>query len=98
MLLRALTDGAVSGTGTITVENRTLGGVLISTNNTNAAVVVVRVTDSSGHRVFSISSLTPGFHVAPIRLQGPNDKQASQTLYYDISGTGASAQLFEWVE
>lgn len=90
MLLRPLTAGKVSGTGTVTLESRILGGVLITTDNTNAAAVVVRATDSSGAKVFDLSTLSPGFHIAPL--------QAAAQIYYDISGTGASAMLFEWVE
>lgn len=97
MILRPLTPGAVSGTGTLTVGSRTLGGVLISTNNTNAATVVIKTNDSSGYEVFDISTLSPGFHIAPIRLEAPGES-ATETLYYDISGTGASAQLYEWVQ
>jgi hypothetical protein len=91
MLLRPLTNGAVSGTGTVTLQGRLLGGVLITTNNTNAVTVTVQRTDASGTEVFDISTLSPGFHVAPIDV-------GAATLYYSISGTGGAAQLFEWVE
>lgn len=100
MILRPLTEGTVAGTGTLTVKSRILGGVLISTNNTNAVTVVIRTNDSSGYQVFDLSTLSPGFHIAPIRLEGPDGSnvKATETLYYDISGTGGSAQLYEWVQ
>lgn len=91
MLLRPKTAGSVAGTGTIQLEGRILGGVLLSTNNTNAAAVVIRSNDASGAVVFQLSSLSPGFFVAPVDV-------GTRQLYYDISGTGALAQLYEWIE
>jgi hypothetical protein len=91
MLLRPLTNGSVSGTGTITLQGRLLGGVLVTTNNTNAVTITVQRTDSSGTEVFDLSTLSPGFHVAPIDV-------GASVLYYNVSGTGGAAQFFEWVE
>jgi len=92
MVLRPLTDGKISGTGTVSLNyGRLLGGVLVSTDGTNAAAVTVRKVNASGERVFDISTKTPGFFcLSPIDA-------GAQTLYYSITGTGASAQLYEAV-
>ena len=93
MLLKALgTDGALTGTGTLTCESRILGGVLITADGTNNATVIVRKDNSSGDQIFDLVTKTPVFITGPITNKG------SQTLYYDISGTGAAAQFFEWIE
>lgn len=96
MKLRALTDGAVTGTGTATLEanpgaDGLIGGVLISTDGTNAAVVVLRRDNASGKQVFSVSTVQAGMITAPISMEG------TATCYFSVTGTGASAQLFEWV-
>lgn len=92
MLLKPLgATGALTSTGTITCESRVVGGVLITTDGTNAATVVLYRDNSSGAQVFDLSTKSPIFVAAPISL-------GSQTLYYDVSGTGAAAQFFEWVD
>ena len=89
MLLKPMTDGRVSGTGTIACESRIFGGILLSTDGTNAATISVQKDNSNGDPVFEFYSVTAQMVVAPI--------QASDTLYYSISGTNVTAQLFEWV-
>ena len=81
--------GKLSGTGIINLKRKILGGVLISTDSTNAAVVQIRKDNSSGDIIFDESTKNPMFPVVPI--------QAADQIYYNISGTGASAQLFEWM-
>ncbi len=95
MKLLPLTAGAVAGSNTVTLTGQvsaagTIGGVLISTDGTNAAVVVLRKNDGSGTILFDISTKTPIFVVAPIRVDD------TVTVHYAISGTGASAMLYEW--
>ena len=89
MLLKSKTAGKVSGTGTITLDTGILGGVLISTDGTNAAAVVIQKTNSSGEKVLDVSTKQPLWVGAPMDV--------GATMYYDISGTGASAQLYEYV-
>ncbi len=91
MKLRKLTAGRISGTGTIFVESYTIGGVLISTDNTNAAAVTLRRNNATGAQIIDISTITSMWITGPFDLEGTND------LYYSISGTGATAQLYEWV-
>lgn len=97
MLLKPATNGAVTGTGTAPLESRILGGVLISTDGTNAAVVTVQKDNASGRQIFSISTKTPIFISGPIANRD-TDNSTSQVAYYSVTGTGASAQLYEWAE
>jgi len=96
MNLIALTDGRVSGTGTLTLEGAAsaggkLGGVLITTDGTNAAAVTVQRDNASGKTIFSVSTKTPMMVTAPM------DSEATSVLYYSVTGTGAAAQFYEWV-
>lgn len=88
MRLHTLTDGAVTSTGTLTMVQGGFGGALITTDGTNAAVVTV--TESSGRKIFDISTLNPGFIIAPIH-------SSSNVVTYAITGTNAKAQFYEWV-
>ncbi len=90
--LRALTR-AVSDTGSVECGSGTFGGVVVSTDGVNQAVILVRETDASGRIVFEIETVNSGSIHAPYYV----DKHDA-TLYYDISGTNAKAQLFEWRE
>jgi hypothetical protein len=92
MLLKAITDGSVAATGPMKVPSGILGGVLVTTDGTNAAVVIVRRNDANGKAVFKISTKTPLFITGPIGMEGTQD------AYYDVSGTGAAAQFYEWNE
>jgi len=92
MHLRALSNGKITGTGTIELSGFKSVKVLISTNNTNAAAVILRKNDSNGEKIFDISTITAGdFPSNPVLVDGAN------VIYYDISGTGASAQIYGYV-
>jgi len=95
MNLTALTAGKVSSTGTVTLAGQhgaggTIGGVLITTDGSNAAVVVLKEDDTNGTILFDISTKSPMFVVGPIRSGN------TASIYYSITGTGASAMLYEW--
>ena len=92
MILNALTDGKVSGTGTFIIPSGILGGILITTDSSNAAVVTVQRDDANGKKVFDISTIAPTFIIGPVALQD------TDTAYYSITGTGASVQFYEWTE
>ena len=89
---RALTDGNVTGTGTVTCGQGNVAGVLLTANGTNDATVILRRDDGSGKQLFDVVSKSPGFMLAPI------DTENTATVHYTISGTGAAAQIYEWVE
>ena len=91
MILRKLTNGKISGTGEIDVPSRLFGGALISTNSSNAAAVVIRENDVNGDIIFDLSTISPAMVSAPFDISG------ADKIYYSISGTGASAQLYEWI-
>jgi hypothetical protein len=91
MILRPLSSGKISGTGTIPCHSRIFGGTAISADGTNTAAVVIRENNSMGKIIFEISSKIPFPFTAPIEMRGTN------VLYYDISGTNGSAMLYEWV-
>lgn len=95
MNLTPLTAGKIAGTGTVQLqgsheEGGLFGGALLTADGTNACVVVIRKDNSSGEILFDVSSKTPFFATAPIRVDG------TKTLYYSITGTNASAMLYEW--
>ena len=89
MNLRALTDGAVAGTGTVKVSRYLIGAVLISTDGTNAASVTLQKDNASGKKIIEVSTKTPLF------IDGYFSTEGSEYVYYSVSGTGASAQFFE---
>jgi len=90
MALRSVTNGKISETGTINLQGAFVGGVLVSTDGTNAAEVTIRKDSDAGDIVIAISTKTPIFI-------GPALFEASGTIYYSISGNGASAQIYEWI-
>ena len=91
MLLNPVSDGSVTGTGTLTFESGILGGVLLTANGTNDTTVTMQVSNSSGSKVFQIVSKSPIFVAGPINL-------GVQVGYYSVSGVGAGCQFYEWVE
>ncbi len=97
MNLQPLTPGAVSNTGTVELvgaasNSGVIGGVLITADGTNDAVVVLRENNSAGKVLFDITSKSPLFVVAPIR------SGETAQIWYTITGTGASAMLYEWID
>ena len=91
MLLKALTNGGVTSTGTITCESTVVGGILITTDGTNAATVILRRDTSGGKQIIDISTITTMW------ISGPFSMEETDQLYYSVAGTGAAAQLYEWV-
>ena len=89
MLLRSKTPGSVAGTGTITMASPILGGVLISADGTNAATAIIRKTNDSGEVIFHVVTKTPLWVGAPV--------EAASAIYYSVSGTGATAQIYEYI-
>ncbi len=95
MKLTPLTAGTISGTGTVTLEGQfgnagTIGGVLITADGTNDATVTLRKDTATGTILFDIVTKSPIF------VSGPFRSDSTKTIYYTISGTGASAMLYEW--
>lgn len=91
MVLRPITNGSVTGNNTLTIASQIVGGVLITTDGTNAAVVTVHRDDASGKEIFDISSKQPLWIAGPFSLEGTDQ------AYVTVSGTGAAVQIYEWV-
>lgn len=88
-ILREISNGTkASETGLLECPSGVFGGCLISTDGTNAAVVVIRNTDASGKIVFQISTKSTGAYILPT--------EAEQTIHYSVSGTNAEAEFFEY--
>lgn len=92
MVLRPITNGSFSGTQTLSVPSGIVGGILITADSTNAAVVTIQKTDANGKQSFSLSTKVPIWITGPISLEGV------MSAYVSVSGTGAAAQIYEWVE
>ena len=99
MELRALTNGAVTGTGTLTIGNTgnakdsgKFGGVLITTDNTNQGTVKIQRNDSNGKTIFDIDTVTTMW------IAGPFSTEGADSIYYTVSGTGCEATIYEWID
>jgi hypothetical protein len=92
MVLRPLTNGSFSGTQTLTVNACIIGGVLITADSTNNATVTIQRENDTGKEVFEIVTKVPLWIAGPFSLEG------ARTAYVNVSGTGAAAQIYEWVE
>jgi hypothetical protein len=91
MVIRPISAGAVSGADTISLDQNVFGGFVLSTDGTNAGTVTIRDTDGSGTILAQVTSVQSLAFIQPIRAD-------SGTVHYTISGTGASAMLYEWVQ
>jgi len=89
-MLRALGIEKVTGTGTFNLTRKLLGGIILTTDGTNAAVVVIRKNNATGDIIFDLSSKQPGYYLG-------NPIEAADVIYYSVSGTGGAAQIFEYV-
>ena len=91
MVVNPLSDGSVTGTGTLPIESGILGGIVISANGTDSVTIKVHADNNDGEVRFQIATKSPMFIAAPFKL-------GSQVLYYSVVGTGGAVHLFEWVE
>jgi hypothetical protein len=91
MILRALTNGAMTGTDTLTVTSRIVGGVLITADSTNAATVVIRRLNDTGKPILDVTTKIP------LWITGPFSTEEALQVHVSVSGTGAEAQVYEWV-
>ena len=91
MVLKSLGDKS-SGTSIIALLHGIIGGVLISTDGTNAATVQIKKAPdgvAGSEIIFDLITVTSSFICAPIVADGH--------VQLVVSGTGAYAQLFEWI-
>lgn len=97
MILRPLknvagTGGHLTGTGFIRTDSHAMmfGGALIAADGVNCAEVKIRKDNPTGDIIFYAKTHAPQSITGPFFV-------GSKLCYYEIAGTGASAQLFEWV-
>ena len=94
-VMQALSSGAITGTGTLTLtatESRRFGGGRLIADGTNTGTVLIYDgTSASDPLIFELSSALTMADYAPIL-------NTSGSLYYSISGTGASFQPYEWIQ
>lgn len=91
MNLRALTNGAITVDATVNVKDQIIGGLLITADGTNNAVVKVRRENAEGKPVIDITTKIPLWITGPISLEN------TSTAYVNVSGTGAAVQVYEWI-
>ncbi len=91
MQLRSLTDGSITGAGLLNVPSGMIA-VLVTSDVTNAAVVLVRENNDTGKVVLQVSAKNSGL------FPGPFPVRCGTKIYYSISGTNAAAQIFEVVD
>ena len=88
MTISEVSNGAITGTGYLRLTNNLIGGILVNADGTNAASITLRDGSNTGPVLFSYSSKQPLFIQNPIRCN-------SNQIYYSISGTGTSVEIFE---
>jgi hypothetical protein len=86
MIYEALT-GQISGTGTINLPSFFFGGALITADGTNPATIKIREDNAAGKILMDITTTVSVRAIFPI-------KSESKKVYYSITGTGGTAQLF----
>lgn len=89
--IKPLTIDTVSGTtGTLnlTSSNSKFGGFDLNCDGTNIGTLIVRDSDATGRILVKTSTKVGKIAFGPI--------PCSRTIYYSISGTNASAFLYEW--
>lgn len=91
MILRALTNGAINAAASIVVKSGIVGGVLITADGTNNAVLTLRRVNSTGKPIIQVTTKIP------LWVNGPFHMEDTSDAYVDISGTGAAVQVYEWV-
>jgi len=91
MILRALTNGAITSADTVTVKSQIVGGILITADGTNDATVAINRDDTNGKPVIEVVTKTPLWITGPFSLEG------TESAYVSVSGTGAAVQVYEWV-
>ena len=88
--VKPLFDGLKTGAGTVEMDGYLFGGCDLNTDGSNVGTVEVREDSASGKLLLHTKSAVGKTPVAPFKSQ-------SKTIYYNISGTGADAMLYEWV-
>ncbi len=90
--LSPLSSGAITGTGIITLSGNRFGGGRFLADGTNSGTVLIYDgIDNTGILLFELSNKLSMTDYAPIICK-------EKSIYYNISGTGASFQPYEWID
>jgi len=89
--VRPISNGAISGSGTLVLTGSRLGGTVISADGLNNAVVEIRKNNATGDVLLDLSTKIPFVETAQILCAD------TSVIYYSISGTNAKAQIYEHI-
>lgn len=92
MELREITNGGQApGNGVIDCPSGKLGGLLISADGTNPATVTIRKDNSGGRAIVdAFNTRHSAFIAAPF--------EGADKLYWELAGTNARLQIYEWAD
>jgi len=86
--LESLTNGAVTGTGTLDIPTGFLGKFRLNADGTNTATLIIRDNDVTGAILIDISTQNTMSEAFPIKI-------SSKKIYYTVTGLNADAQMYE---
>jgi len=88
--IKPLSTNTVTGTGTLNLtEGHVFGGFDLNADGTNVATCIIRNENVSGTILATSKTISGKTLIAPIIAD-------SGIIYYDVSGTGGDAFLYEW--
>ncbi len=91
MLLKVLTNEAVTGTGSVECRSQILGGILVSTDNSTVGTVIINREDTNGKEIIKIKTATTMWINGPFSLEG------TSTVFFNVTGNNCEVHLYEWV-
>lgn len=92
MLLKVLTNTSVIDTGTVVCDSGILGGVLVTTDNSTVGTVIIRRDNTNGKEIIKIETATTMW------INGPFSMEGTKNVFFDVTGSGCKAHLYEWVQ
>lgn len=88
--IKPLSTNTVTGTGTFNLsQGHVFGGFDLNADGTNVATIIIRNENVSGTILATSKTISGKILIAPILAD-------SGVVYYDVSGTGGDAFLYEW--
>lgn len=89
MHLNEISNGQISGTGTLDLDTNKLGGINMFSDGTNPCECVLRDGGPGGRIIFEQTVTGPQLFTMPLLVE-------SGVLHYTITGIGATVEFFEW--
>ncbi len=87
MIISALTQTPVTGTGIINIQGRLFGGYKLNTDGTNIGTLIIRSGSSVGNVLINTKTAIGEHVVQPMRCDG--------AVYYSVSGVNVDLMIFE---